>query len=157
MTAMHRILSAFITAALLLLPVSLGYAEKGRDLSKLRPCKIVTGKDVVSIAKGKLMSDPLGGSSACSYLIELSNGEVESYGLSFQPADAIEAMLKVQSPAEKGNRVSGLWDDAYVSKRFMASGFSLVVLRRGDMALEVTGERKDVLIAVAKLAISRLK
>jgi hypothetical protein len=32
-----------------------------------------------------------------------------------------------------------------------------VVLRRGDMALEVTGERKDVLIGVAKLAIGRLK
>jgi hypothetical protein len=39
----------------------------------------------------------------------------------------------------------------------MASGFSLVVLRRGDMALEVTGEREDALIAVAKFSIGRLK
>ncbi len=39
----------------------------------------------------------------------------------------------------------------------MAAGFSLAAVRRGDMALEVTGERKDVLVAIAKLAISRLK
>jgi hypothetical protein len=153
---MRRVLYVLVAAALVV-SVASAYAQKGRDLSKLRPCEIVTGKDVASIAKGKLMSDPLGGSSACSYLIELSNGQVESYGLSFQPAAAVEATLKVQSPAERGERVSGLWDEAYASKRFMASGLSLVALHRGDMALEVTGERKDVLIAVAKLAISRLK
>jgi hypothetical protein len=153
---MRRTLLVLVAAAFVV-SVSPGYAQKGRDLGKLRPCEIVTGKDVAAIAKGKLMSDPLGGSSACSYLIELSNGQVESYGLSFQAAAGVEALLKAQSPAEKGERVPGLWDEAYASKRFMASGFSLVVLRRGDMALEVTGERKDVLMAVAKLAIGRLK
>jgi hypothetical protein len=150
-------LSTLVVAAALVLSVASAYAQKGRDLNKLRPCAVVTGKDVAAIAKGKLMSDPLGGASACSYLIERANGEVESYGLSFQPAAAVEATLKAQPPAEKGERVSGLWDEAYLSKRFMASGFSLVALRRGDMALEVTGERKDVLIAAAKLAIARLK
>jgi hypothetical protein len=98
---MLRVLSTLVVAAVFVVPVSSAYAQKGRDLSKLRPCEIVTGKDVAAIAKGKLMSDPLGGSSACSYLIELSNGQVESYGLSFQPA-AVEALFKAQSPAERG-------------------------------------------------------
>lgn len=137
--------------------ISTAYAQKGRDLSRLRPCEVVTGKDVAAIAKGKLMSDPLAGSSACAYLIELANGQVESYRLFLHSAATIEATLKAKSPAEKGERVPGLWDEAYVSKQPMASGLSLVVLRRGDMALEVTGERKDVLIGVAKLAIGRLK
>jgi hypothetical protein len=152
---MHRIL--FGLAAVLVSSAVLVDAAHARDLSKLRPCDVVAGKDVAALAKGKLMSNPQGGASACTYLIELPNGEVESYGLSFQPAAAVEALFKAQSPAEKGERVPGLWDEAYASKRFMASGFSLVVLRRGDMALEVTGERKDVLVAVAKLAMARLK
>lgn len=137
--------------------VSTADAQKGRDLSKLRPCEVVTGKEVAAIAKGKLMSEPLAGSSACAYLIELANGQVESYRLFLHGAATIEALLQAKSPAEKGERVPGLWDEAYVSKQPMASGLSLAALRRGDMAVEVTGERKEVLIGVAKLAIGRLK
>jgi hypothetical protein len=53
-------------AAALVVSVSSAHAQKGRDLSALRPCEIVTGKDGAAIAKGKPMLDPLGGPSACT-------------------------------------------------------------------------------------------
>ncbi len=112
---MHRILTLAV-AGLLVLPVALAQARQPRDLSKLRACEVVTGKDVASLANGKLTSTPLGSASGsvCSYLIELSNGEVEGYGLSFQPAANIDALFKTKSPADKGERVQDLWDDAYL-------------------------------------------
>jgi hypothetical protein len=39
----------------------------------------------------------------------------------------------------------------------MASGLSLAAVKRNDLAIEVTGERKDVLLAIAKSAIARLR
>jgi hypothetical protein len=145
--------SFLLMASILLLS---GAPAEARDLSGLKACEIVSGKDVAAIAKGKLMSPPLGGAQACAYLVELSNGTVESYRLSIQAPAGIEAMWKSQTPAERGEAVPGLWDEAYVAKQFMASGFSLQAVKRGDLAIEVTGERRDVLTAIAKLAISRL-
>jgi hypothetical protein len=34
---------------------------------------------------------------------------------------------------------------------------SLVALKKGDMAIEIQGPSKDVLVALAKLAVSRLQ
>ncbi len=128
-----------------------------RDPMSFKPCEVVTGNEVAGLSKGKLLSPPVGGSAACTYLIELADGTVESYGFSLQAPAGIEAMWKVQTPTERGEAVPGLWDEAHVAKRFMASGFSLQAVRRGDVALAVTGERKDVLIAFAKLAVSKLR
>jgi hypothetical protein len=119
--------------------------------------EVVTGKDVAGIAKGKLTSPPLGGAQACAYLMELADGTVESYRFSIQAPADIEAVWKSQTAAERGEAVVGLWDQAYVAKQFMASGLSLAAVKRNDLAIEVTGERKDVLLAIAKVAISRLR
>ena len=127
-----------------------------RDPSTLKACEVVTGKEVAGIAKGKLMSPPLGGAQACAYLVEMPDGTVESYRFSIQAPAGIEAMWKSQTAAERGEAVAGLWDEAHVAKQFMASGLSLAAVKRNDLAIEVTGERKDVLLAIAKLAISRL-
>jgi hypothetical protein len=130
---------------------------EARDPSTFKACEVVTGKDVAGIAKGKLMSLPLGGAQACAYLVEMSDGTVESYRLSIQAPAGIEAVWKSQTAAERGETVAGLWDQAYVAKQFMASGLSLAAVKRNDLAIEVTGERKDVLLTIAKLAISRLR
>ena len=63
-------------------------------------------------------------------------------------------------PAKKGSPVPGLWDEAYVGP--LEGGGSppqlqLTALHRGDMSIEIQGPRKDVLIALAKIAIGRLK
>jgi len=136
-------------------PFSTLMAE-ARDPSTLKACEVVTGNDVAGIAKGKLTSPPLGQAQACVYLVERPDGTVESYRVSIQAPAGIEAMWKSQTTTERGEAVAGLWDQAYVAKQFMASGLSLAAVKRNDLALEVTGERKDVLLAIAKLAISRL-
>jgi hypothetical protein len=147
--------------SLVLLLFSVGlfstFVAEARDPSALKACEVVTGKDVAGIAKGKLASPPLGGAQACAYLVELADGTVESYRFSIQSPAGIEAMWKSQTAPERGEAVAGLWDEAYVAKQFMASGLSLAVVKRNDLAIEVTGERKDVLLAIARLAISRLR
>ena len=155
MNARGHIFSLVLLLLFTTSPFSTPMAE-ARDPSTLKACEVVTGKDVAGIAKGKLMSPPLGGAQACAYLVEMSDGTVESYRVSIQAPAGIEAMWKSQTAAERGEAVAGLWDQAYVAKQFMASGLSLAAVKRNDLALEVTGERKDVLLAIAKLAISRL-
>ena len=129
---------------------------EARDLSPLKACEVVTGKDVAGMAKGKLMSPPLGEAQACAYLVEMADGTVESYRFSIQAPIGIEAMWKSQTAAERGETVAGLWDEAHVAKQFMTSGLSLTAVKRSDLAIEVTGERKEVLLAIGKLAVSRL-
>jgi hypothetical protein len=133
------------------------FMAEARDLSSLKACEVVTGKEVAGIAKGKLISPPLGGAQACAYLVEMPDGTVESYRFSIQAPAGIEAMWKSQTVAERGEAVAGLWDQAYVAKQFMASGLSLAAVKRNNLAIEVTGERKDVLLAIATLAVSRLR
>ena len=67
-----------------------------------------------------------------------------------------EAVLETQSGAERGESVTGLWDEAYVQPRAPDSGYSLVALQRGKLALEVWGDRKEPLVELAKLAVSRV-
>ena len=50
----------------------------------------------------------------------------------------------------------GLWSEAYVKPR-SADQFALIALRRGDMAIEIHGPSKNVVLALAKVAISRLE
>lgn len=133
------------------------HEAEARDPSPLKACEVVTGKDVAGMAKGKLMSSPLGEAQACAYLVEMADGTVESYRFSIQAPIGIEAMWKSQTAAERGETVAGLWDEAHVAKQFMASGLSLTAVKRSDLAIELTGERKDVLLAIAKLAVSRLR
>ncbi len=137
-------------------PLSASTAE-ARDPSTFKACEVVTGKDMAGLAKGKLASPPLGEAQACAYLVEMADGTVESYRFFIQASGGIEVMWKSQTAAERGEAVVGLWDQAYVAKQFMASGLSLTAVKRNDLALEVTGERKEVLLALAKLAISRLR
>ena len=66
------------------------------------------------------------------------------------------ALLETQSDAERGESVAGLWDDAYVQPRAPDSGYSLVALRRGKLALEVWGDRKEPVVELAKRAVSRV-
>jgi hypothetical protein len=132
-------------------------AAQKADLAKLRACDLIPGTEVAATAKGKLLSPPLGSGGNCRYTVELPGGEVEAYQITYQPAAGVQAMLAAQSPAEKGEKLPGLWDEAYVGKRFMASGVSVIAVRRADIAVEVSGERREVAVALAKVAVSRVK
>ena len=149
----RSLLAAAILSTLAIGPLQ---AQK-RDLKKLDACKVLPGADVEAAAKGKLIFNKLGGEVHCGYPLELADKTVEQYDFYL-----VEANITVENwkafPDQKGTPVSGLWDEAYVGPAAGSpSQLSLTALHRGDMSIEIHGPRKDVLIALAKLAISRIK
>jgi hypothetical protein len=132
-------------------------AQKARDLSKLDACKVLTPADVSGATKHKLMTS-VGGAVHCSYVVEDPNRGADTYDFYLTEATVMEALIGVKSAKEKGTSVAGLWNEAYVGPAIGSSNqLSLVALHRGDMAIEIHGPSKDVLIALARIAVGRLK
>ena len=125
------------------------------DIASLKACEIVTPQEAATIIGGKLLNEPPAGFSNCAYVVEV-DGTTESYRISFSAPAMHEAMLETQSIAERGESIAGLWGEAYLQSRAPESGYSLVALQRGRLALEVWGDRKEPLIELAKLAVSRV-
>lgn len=128
----------------------------GRDVSTLRACEIVKPQDVVAIVGGKLLNEPPGGYPNCVYVLEVSGG-TESYRLAFSEPQLYTAMIDMPGFKEKAERLAGLWDEAYVQPRELGGGFSVVAVRRGDIAVEAWGDRREPAIEIAKLAVSRVR
>jgi hypothetical protein len=134
-------------------------AQKPRDLKKLDACKVLTTADVEATAKGKQQTPQVGGEVHCGYFLQLPDKSVEQYDFYLVDANITVELWKA-FPAKKGNPVPGLWDEAYVGPAEGGGSppqLQLMALHRGDMSIEIQGPRKDVLIALAKIAISRLK
>lgn len=125
------------------------------DIAGLKACEIVTPQEAATIIGGKLLNEPPAGFASCAYVVEV-NGTTESYRIIFAAPDMYAAMFEAQSDAERGAPVAGLWDEAYFQPRGMEGGYSLVALQRGKLALEVSGDRKEPLLELAKLAVSRV-
>lgn len=129
-------------------------APAARDVASLRACEIVKPAEVASIVGGPLLNEPPPGFANCAYVIEIA-GRTESYRLMFSEPGVYAVMLEAQTPEEKGERIDGLWDEAYVQPG-MGAGVSVIVLRRGDLALEVKGDRREPALEIARLAASRV-
>jgi len=143
------LLCCFVTAAPL--------AQKGRDLSKLDACKILAPADVAAATMRKIMTS-VGGQVHCSYVVEAPQSGADTYDFYLNEASITEMLLQTKTGAEKGTPVTGLWSEAYVGPATgSATQMSLVALKKGDMAIEIQGPSKDVLVALAKLAVSRLQ
>ncbi len=108
-------------------------APKARDVSALRACEIVTPQDVARVTGGKLLNEPPGGFSNCTYVLEVK-GATESYRLAFSEPALYTSMLAAQTGSEKGDRQAGLWDEAYLQPRAVGGGYSLIAVRRDDVA-----------------------
>ena len=149
----------FAVLASCLVPAAV-VAQKPRDLTKLDPCKILTSADVAAATKGKVASSVGGGAgaTACMWVVDAKSGS-GSYQLFLHKPDVVEALWKVESAAEKGTPVAGLWNEAYLSPPGgrHANVFILTALNRGDMAIEVHGVDKDAVISLGKTAVSRIK
>ena len=130
--------------------------KAGRDVSALQACNLVKPAEVAKIVGGKLATEPSWTGPNCMYVIELAGG-TESYKVSYQDPAMIEAMLQSMAPEEKGEAVAGQWDEAWFRKSAMGEGFSLLALRHGDLAIEIGGERKDPILEIARLAVSRVE
>ena len=154
---MHYVRSAVLASCVI--PAAV-WAQKPRDLTKLDPCKILTSADVAAATKGKVASSVGGGAgaTACMWVVDAKSGS-GSYQLFLHKPDVIEALWKVESAAEKGPPVAGLWTEAHVSPPggTHADVFIHTALNRGDMAIEVHGVDKDAVISLGKTAVSRIK
>ena len=136
-------------------PAAVTAGSPAVDIAALNACEIVTPQEAATIIGGKLLNEPPVGFSNCAYVVEV-DGTTESYRISFSAPSMYEAMLETQSVAERGESIAGLWGEAYLQSRAPESGYSLVALQRSKLALEVWGDRKEPLIELARLAVSRV-
>lgn len=139
-------------------PTSAAPGKRERDLSTLQLCEIVKGEEIVKIAgAAKLAAPPAQLPGGCMYVVEKSGGAAEGYNLRIESA-TMEAMVIDQlKPEDKMDNVPGPWDDARIGKQPLGDGLRLMVLRRNDLGIEVTGARKEPMIEIAKLAATRIK
>jgi len=151
---MHRALIAALVCALSVTGLA---GQKARDLSKLDACKILPPADVASTLKRKIVKS-VGGDRHCMYVPDAPQSVADAYDFYLEEAAIMEALLQMKKGTEKGTPVPGLWTEAYVGP---ATGtpnlLSLVALKKGDVAIEIHGMSKDGLIALARLAVSRLQ
>jgi len=147
-----------LIAALLCTMASFGVAaQKERDLSKLDACKILLPDDVVAATKRKVIKS-VGGQVHCSYVVEAPQSGADTYDIYLNEASVTEMLLGLKKGSEKGTPVPGLWSEAYVGPAVGSPNLlSLVALHKGDMAIEIHGANKDALIAMARVAVARLK
>jgi hypothetical protein len=152
---MRHVLFTVLLVLCCLLPAGLA-AQKARDLSKLDACKILTPDDVSAATKRKVIKS-VGGEVHCSYVVEAPQSGADTYDFYLNEASTVELLLGMKSATGKGTPVPGLWSEAYVGPAIGSKQLSLVALHRGDMAIEIQGPNKDVIIALANVAVSRLK
>jgi hypothetical protein len=130
-----------------------------RDLTKLDACTILTTADVEAAAKGKQQTPQVGGGIGavhCGYVLQLPDKTVEQYDFYLNDPTVVADLWKA-FPNNKGTAVPGLWEAYLQPSEGTPSQLSLTALHRGDIAFEIQGPRKDVLVALAKTAIGRLR
>ena len=136
-------------------PVPATPAAPARDVSSLEACEIVTPAEAATIVGGKLLNEPPAGFPNCAYVLDV-NGATESYRIFFAEPGMYTALLDAQSESEKGDRLEGLWDEAYVQPQATGEGVTVIAIKRGELALESSGPRKEPAIEIARLAVSRV-
>jgi hypothetical protein len=122
----------------------------------IKACEIVTGEEVAELAGAKLLTKPNLTSFFCFYVVEQESGAAENYNLTFDSASSTELLLNHMSAEEKGEKIEGILDEAYIGKKLLGGQIALRALRRGKLGMIVTGDRKDVILKIGRLAITRL-
>ena len=122
----------------------------------IKACEIVTGEEVAEMAGAKLLTKPGSTSFFCYYVVELEGGAAENYNLTFDSASSAQLLLDHMSAGEKGEKIEGILDEAYMGKENLSEQIALRALRHGKLGMTVTGDRAEVVLKIAKLAASRL-
>ena len=139
------------------LPLGLSAQQQPRDLSRLDACKIITSQDVSITAKRKNLGFT-GGESHCTYAVQVRD-TMDTYELYLVEAAVMDSLLTAKG-AQKGTRVSGVWNEAYIAPADSTPNqLALVAVKKGDMAIRLLGPStsKDVLIRLARLVVDRIK
>jgi hypothetical protein len=131
----------------------------GRDFTKIDVCSLISDQEVAKLDNGTVQSpaqnSDLGTTRGCSYGITTADGGYDSVTVYVEPVDLLEASLELSS--DKGTPVDGLGDQAFLQKDTEADQFRLLAERQGDFGIEVIGENKDALVAIAKLLFTRIQ
>jgi hypothetical protein len=126
-----------------------------RDVSGIKGCEVVRGSEVVTIAGGtKLSLPPTANPGGCMYVVEMADGAGESYQFRYDGSGVDRALIEHFTPEESMRRVEGPWDDGRIGPQPLGGGTRFVAVR-GDVGIEVTGDREEPMIEIAKLAASR--
>lgn len=138
-------------------PAQPAASAPARDIAALRACELVTPAEVATIVGGKLLAEPPAGFPSCAYVIEVSGG-TESYRVAYSEPGPLQALVDYEIANGAVERLDGLWDLAVVIPRGAETGggFSAIAIRKGDLAVEAWGERKEPAIEIARLAVSRV-
>lgn len=131
-----------------------------RDSNSLDACKAVPGDSVASALGGKLAEarSVKGGDSLaakCVYTIVPSgpgNSAHKIYILWLMPAQDFDSMKKLQEGPVK--KVDKLGDDAFITFHPETKRHDLMTVKRGKIAIEVTGEDVDSIRKIAQQALS---
>jgi hypothetical protein len=128
----------------------------GLEIPDIKACEVVTGEEVAALAGATMLVKPGSVSFFCNYVVEKKEGGVESYQLTFESPDTAKLLLDNISGAKKGEKVDGVLDEAYIGMDAMDSQIELRAVRQGKIGMTVTGDRKEVVLQIAKLAVTRL-
>jgi len=122
----------------------------------IKACEIVSGEEVAKFAGGKMLVKPTAVSFFCSYVVELEGVGTETYQLTFDSAANTELLLEHISGEEKGDKVDGILDEAYLGRDSLNVQYQLRALQKGKLGMNVNGDRKEVVLQIARLAATRL-
>lgn len=131
-------------------------AHPPMDLAAVDLCQLVTVHEVASTAGGKPATEPSWNGKACFYVVETAS-DTESYLAALYPASTARVLLDVMSPEEKGEKIDGPWSEAWLGPRISGTGFTLHALLDDARALEISGDRREVVLSVANLMAERLQ
>ena len=146
--------SCFVALFSLMVPTVLP-AQKPRDLTKVDPCQVLTSADVTAATKRTILRTlRMNIGVACAWTVEAPSG-TGMYGLSLEEAKIYEENWKVLAT---GTALSGPWSAGDLTPPGPSRpDFTLLALRRGDVAVTVSGPNKDAVISLTKTALARLK
>lgn len=126
-----------------------------RDLSAVDGCATVTGQEVVEIAgAAKLASPPAPIPAGCMYVVELNGGAGEGYQFRYDGTGMQKLLIEHLEPAENMRKIEGPWEDARIGPQPLGAGTRMIVVLDA-LGIELSGDRPEPLIEIAKLAAAR--
>jgi Protein of unknown function (DUF3558) len=129
----------------------------GRDFSAINLCQLVSPEEVAALAGGTAEEDPNQQSEAdfsmCWYEVDKADGVYTYYIVYVEKIELGEMALAL---GEAGDPVPDLGDEAYLRFEESEDQFRLIVLRRGEYAIDMAGTDSDVMIELTQLLIERL-
>jgi hypothetical protein len=129
----------------------------GRDFSSINICQLIPAEEVAALAGVTVDREPNQSSdstfSHCWYNLEAADGGYEYYIVYLESIELGEAALAL---GDLGDPVPGLGDEAYLQWVEGEAQFRLLVLVRGDYAIDIAGSRSEIMQQIARLLIERL-